>query len=131
MRRSLPPSRILLVLVLVLAFAGLLPLLAEEQDAPPHPAKETPRGKQRSAEQAETSRQERQRKEKEKGKKEEKPATKWSAGTFSGLTLREIGPAVTSGRIVDLAVDPTHRATWYVAAASGGVWKTENAGATW
>ena len=125
-------SRILLVLVL----AALLPLLATraEEDKPPHPEKETPRGKQRSAEQAEASRQERQRKEqgkKEKGKKEEKPATKWSAGTFAGLTLREIGPALTSGRIVDLAVDPTHRATWYVAAASGGVWKTVNAGATW
>ena len=123
MRRSL-------VLSLVLVLLAAPSLRAEEQDVPPHPAKETPRGKQRSAEQAEASRQERQRKEKDKEKKKE-PETKWSAKTFSGLTLREIGPALTSGRIVDIAVDPTHRATWYVAAASGGVWKTDNAGATW
>ena len=54
-----------------------------------------------------------------------------SAGTFSGLALREIGPATTSGRISDIAVDPTDRSTWYVAVASGGVWKTTNAGTTW
>jgi photosystem II stability/assembly factor-like uncharacterized protein len=54
-----------------------------------------------------------------------------SSGTFSGLALRELGPATTSGRISDIAVDPTHRATWYVAVASGGVWKTTNAGTTW
>ncbi len=54
-----------------------------------------------------------------------------SAGTFSGLALRGIGPALTSGRIADIAVHPEDKATWYVAAASGGVWKTVNAGATW
>ena len=54
-----------------------------------------------------------------------------SSGTFSGLKLREIGPALTSGRIVDIAVDPTNHAVRYVAAASGGVWKTTNAGTTW
>ena len=36
-----------------------------------------------------------------------------------------------SGRIGDVVVDPTDRSTWYVAACSGGVWKTENAGVTW
>jgi photosystem II stability/assembly factor-like uncharacterized protein len=51
--------------------------------------------------------------------------------TFSGLTFRSIGPAVTSGRIGDIAVHPTDRNTWYVAVASGGVWKTTNAGTTW
>ena len=30
-----------------------------------------------------------------------------------------------------IAVDPTHRSTWYVAASSGNVWKTTNAGTTW
>jgi hypothetical protein len=38
---------------------------------------------------------------------------------------------VTSGRIVDIAVDPTNKSVWYVAAASGGVWKTANAGTSW
>ncbi|MGH7540209.1 MAG: WD40/YVTN/BNR-like repeat-containing protein [Gemmatimonadota bacterium] len=51
--------------------------------------------------------------------------------TLSGLRWREIGPAATSGRVADIVVDPTDRSIWYVAAASGGVWKTENAGTTW
>jgi photosystem II stability/assembly factor-like uncharacterized protein len=51
--------------------------------------------------------------------------------TFQGLALRGIGPAMISGRIGDLAVDPGDPFTWYVAAASGGVWKTVNAGTSW
>ncbi len=54
-----------------------------------------------------------------------------SAATFNGLELREIGPALTSGRIVDLAVDPHDTAVRYVASASGGVWKTTTSGTTW
>jgi len=49
---------------------------------------------------------------------------------LSGLALRSVGPALTSGRIADLAVDPTDHATYYVATASGGVWKTINGGTT-
>lgn len=52
------------------------------------------------------------------------------SGVVSALSFRNIGPALMSGRIGDIAVDPTHRSTWYVAAASGGVWKTTNAGVT-
>ncbi len=51
--------------------------------------------------------------------------------TFSGLSLRAIGPAVTSGRIVAIAVDPRNRAHYYVGAASGGVWETNNDGTSW
>lgn len=47
------------------------------------------------------------------------------------LKLRGIGPAVMGGRIIDIAVDPTNKSRWFVAAGSGGVWKTENAGITW
>jgi photosystem II stability/assembly factor-like uncharacterized protein len=47
-----------------------------------------------------------------------------------GLRLRSIGPAVISGRIGDVAVDPTDHKIWYVAVASGGLWKTTNAGTT-
>jgi len=54
-----------------------------------------------------------------------------SAETFEGLELRNIGPAVMSGRIADIAIVPDDPATWYVAVGSGGVWKTVNAGATW
>jgi len=54
-----------------------------------------------------------------------------TAKTFSGLELRSIGPAFMSGRIADIAIDPGHPSTWYVAVGSGGVWKTDNAGTTW
>ena len=50
---------------------------------------------------------------------------------FSGLRARSIGPAVTSGRVMTIAVDPTNNAVFYIGAASGGVWKTVNGGASW
>lgn len=50
---------------------------------------------------------------------------------YSGLKFRNIGVAAVSGRVSDIAVHPEKHATWYVAAASGGIWKTENAGTTW
>ncbi|MDE2876214.1 MAG: glycosyl hydrolase, partial [Gemmatimonadota bacterium] len=54
-----------------------------------------------------------------------------TSGLLSSLRWRSIGPAVASGRIADIAVDPTDHSTWYVAASSGNVWKTTNAGTTW
>jgi photosystem II stability/assembly factor-like uncharacterized protein len=62
---------------------------------------------------------------------EKKPADPLSAPTFSGLKLRSIGPAVTSGRVVNFAVHPRNRSYYYAAAASGGVWKTTNGGTSW
>ncbi len=53
-----------------------------------------------------------------------------ASAVISGLSFRGIGPAFMSGRIVDVAVDPVKPSTWYVAAGSGGVWKTTNAGTT-
>lgn len=50
---------------------------------------------------------------------------------IGGLSFRSIGPAFNGGRVLDLAVDPTNRHIWYLAVASGGVWKTTNAGTTW
>ena len=58
-------------------------------------------------------------------------ATTRAAAPLNGLRFRSIGPAVTSGRIADVAVHPRDKRTWYVAVASGGVWKTTNAGITW
>src|SRR4051794_25267879 len=55
-------------------------------------------------------------------------AADYGEKTFAGLELRELGPALTSGRIIDLAVDPRDARVWYVASAGGGVWKTTNAG---
>ncbi|MBT6031724.1 MAG: glycosyl hydrolase [Kordiimonadaceae bacterium] len=54
-----------------------------------------------------------------------------SSSTFEGLEVRNIGPAYMSGRVADIAVDQKDPGTWYVAVASGGVWKTVNAGTTW
>ncbi len=54
-----------------------------------------------------------------------------NAKTFSGLKFRNIGPALMSGRISDIAIHPEDKNTWYVCAGSGGVWKTKNAGITW
>jgi len=54
-----------------------------------------------------------------------------TAELLSGLAFRNIGPAIMSGRISDVAIHPLKRHTWYVAVGSGGVWKTENAGTTW
>ena len=53
------------------------------------------------------------------------------SSTFDALKMRNIGPAYMSGRISDIAVDQNNPSTWYTAVASGGVWKTENAGTTW
>lgn len=66
----------------------------------------------------------------ERAAQAEAPRDPMSPATFVGLRLRSIGPALTSGRVAALAVDPTNRKRYYVAAASGGVWKTVNAGTT-
>lgn len=54
-----------------------------------------------------------------------------NSGTFSSLSLRSLGPAVASGRISDVAIDPRDPSTWYVATASGGMWKTTNSATSW
>ena len=59
--------------------------------------------------------------------KEADPVAELDLGAFK---LRPIGPALTSGRISDFAVRPGKRHEFFVASASGGVWKTENAGTT-
>lgn len=45
-----------------------------------------------------------------------------TAQTFSGLKLRNIGPAQRSGRISDIVKNPTKTSTWYATVASGNVW---------
>ncbi len=54
-----------------------------------------------------------------------------NSGTFSALKFRSLGPALTSGRIGDIAVDPTNNARYFIAVCSGGLWRTENNGTTW
>jgi photosystem II stability/assembly factor-like uncharacterized protein len=50
--------------------------------------------------------------------------------SLSGLKFRSVGPALTSGRIADFAVNPDNPYEYYIATASGGVWKTTNSGTT-
>lgn len=64
-------------------------------------------------------------------KKEPEVKQPYNSATFSGLKFRNIGPALTSGRVADIAVNANHPMIYYVAAASGGVWKTSNAGTTY
>jgi photosystem II stability/assembly factor-like uncharacterized protein len=68
------------------------------------------------------------------GQKNTKVDSKTSAITseiLGGFNFRSIGPAFMSGRISDIVIDPCNENKWYVSVGSGGVWKTENAGATW
>ena len=62
---------------------------------------------------------------------ESKPRDPMSTPTFNGLRFRSIGPAFTSGRVIGFAVEPNNPSHFFVASASGGVWKTVNDGTTW
>lgn len=64
-------------------------------------------------------------------KDDEKKKGPLSSSTFAGLKLRSVGPALTSGRVIAFAVNPENRSQYYVAVASGGVWRTDNAGTTY
>src|SRR5262245_19923942 len=50
---------------------------------------------------------------------------------FDRLHFRDIGPAASGGRIHDIQIDPANPAVLYVAAATGGLWKSSNKGVTW
>jgi hypothetical protein len=58
------------------------------------------------------------------------PKTELEKVNLSGLKFRSIGPALTAGRIADIAVDTKNPKVYYVGVASGGVWKTSNSGNT-
>jgi photosystem II stability/assembly factor-like uncharacterized protein len=72
--------------------------------------------------------------QKEKDKKDNQKDTVITdtvkAGDISGLKLRSIGPALTSGRIADFAVNPDNHNEYFVGVASGHIWKTTNNGNT-
>ena len=96
---------------------------AAKQQSPPESDKPNP---DKKTEQGETKKP-----DEEKPDDENKPRDPMSTATFNGLRLRSIGPAFTSGRVIGLAVDPNNPSHYFVASASGGVWKTLNAGTTW
>lgn len=49
-------------------------------------------------------------------------------GLFRDLSFRCVGPVVMSGRVVDIEPIPGQPYSFYVAYATGGLWKTENNG---
>lgn len=57
---------------------------------------------------------------------QEMARTSW----FRGLPWRSVGPQVQGGRLVDIEVHPERPYEFYVAYASGGVWRTRNNGVT-
>ncbi len=74
-----------------------------------------------------------QKKETKKDAKGSETQIKPSVPTsfFSGLSFRSVGPAWASGRIADLAVNPSNHSEIYAAIASGNIWKSDNNGTTW
>lgn len=50
--------------------------------------------------------------------------------SFAGLSFRSIGPAVTGGRVIDIAVNKHNYSEYYVASGHGSLWKTNNRGIT-
>ena len=50
--------------------------------------------------------------------------------SLTGLSFRSIGPAVTGGRVIDIAVDRFNQSEYYVASGHGSLWKTTNSGIT-
>jgi photosystem II stability/assembly factor-like uncharacterized protein len=51
-----------------------------------------------------------------------------TSDALKGMPLRSIGPDITTGRISDIDIDPKNPNVWYVATASGGLFKTEDRG---
>ncbi|MGA8475184.1 MAG: hypothetical protein WB681_08960 [Candidatus Cybelea sp.] len=50
---------------------------------------------------------------------------------FGNMRWREIGPASTGGRVAAVAGSATNPKLYYLGAAGGGVWKSENGAQTW
>ena len=59
------------------------------------------------------------------------PRSAPSGDPFAALRFRSIGPANMSGRFTEVAVNESNPYEFYVAAATGGLWKTTDNGVTW
>ena len=60
-----------------------------------------------------------------------KPDDNATPSPLASLPLRAIGPAYPSGRVSDFAFFSGGHNDYLVGVASGGVWRTRNAGTTW
>jgi len=129
LKRCATQRRPFLIICLVMLFGLLLGesgLAAQDQDkdadkaAVPAPAAKKGAKKDQKKDE-----------KKEEPKKEDEKKGGMTADTFAGLKFRLIGPAVASGRVMSIAVNPRNKFEYYVGVASGGVWKTVNDGTTW
>jgi photosystem II stability/assembly factor-like uncharacterized protein len=57
-------------------------------------------------------------------------AARLTADVFAGMAVRNLGPGLVTGRVVDIEIDPNDSNTYYVASAFGGLWKSTNRGIT-
>jgi len=114
------------ILVLLLSF-GASSLLAQQAQTGKTPDKDADK---KNPPAAKGAKKDQKKDEKKEEPKEEKKGG-MTADTFSGLKFRLIGPAVASGRVMSIAVNPRNKSEYYVGVASGGVWKTVNDGTTW
>jgi photosystem II stability/assembly factor-like uncharacterized protein len=120
-----------IAVVLAAVFFSLSTLVAVSQDKDPgkKPAAAVKKDQKSGQKKDEKKDEAAKDKDKDKDKDEKKPGM--NAETFSGLKFRSIGPAVASGRVMSIAVNPKNKVEYYVGVASGGVWKTVNDGTTW
>src|SRR5580698_8047313 len=111
-----------------ISFFALITVQAQEKSSPDTPAtKQTSKQEQKQAQKKEQKKEE----AKDLPKKEEEKKPGMNADTFAGVKFRLIGPAVASGRVMSIAVNPKNKFEYYVGVASSGVWKTVNDGTTW
>ena len=109
-------------------------VLAQEKKHPARPATQKPMPEDAARQQPSPVPLKRDEPNKPEGaasEDESRPRDPMSTPTFSGLRFRSLGPAFTSGRVIGFAVEPNNPSRFYVASASGGVWKTINDGTTW
>lgn len=91
--------------ITLLLLFGFVPVLIAQQDPAPTPAYERMKGV-------------------------ESHKMLQSNSLFTYLPFQNIGPTIFSGRVVDVDVNPANTIEMYVAYASGGLWYTDNNGAT-
>ncbi len=58
-------------------------------------------------------------------------ATPSPGPAFGNMSWRAIGPALTGGRVTSVAGSATNTKLYFIGAAGGGVWKSDNSGQTW
>ena len=129
MDRSIPMKRFA-ILVLLPIFGAFTLLAQQSQDSKPQ---DKDADKKQAVAAAAVGKKDQKKTAKDERKEEPKEEKKggMTADTFSGLKFRLIGPAVASGRVMSIAVNPKNKFEYYVGVASGGVWKTVNDGTTW